>query len=1144
MESHFALLKVAGSGTLEPTAMPSDLKLVRECFLSALELPAEERSAYLAAHCGEDQELRDAVERMLAAYEKPASFLSRPAQEGMSEHTRAFAPGEKAGELLGGRYKLLEQIGTGGMGAVWMAEQKEPVKRKVAVKLVKAGMDSAQVLARFEAERQALALMDHPNIAKVFDGGITAQGRPFFVMEFVKGLPISEYCDQARLSVKQRLELFIPVCQAVTHAHQKGIIHRDLKPSNILICLYDGKPVPKVIDFGLAKAMHQTLSEHTVHTAFGMMVGTPLYMSPEQAEHNNLDVDTRTDVYSLGVILYELLTGTTPLEKQQLKEAAYKEILRLIKEVEPPKPSTRLSGSASLPNIAAQRSIDPIQLSKSLSGDLDWIVMKALDKERSRRYETANGLARDVERFLKEEAVEAAPPTTGYRLRKLVRKHRAVITTAAAFALLLVVGTVVSAWQAVRATIAEGKAETALEAESKQRQVALKNQKLAEEAAKKESEQRAKAEKARDRTREVLDAMTSEATGDSISTQQELSEDQRKFLNEVLTYYQEFAGEKGKDEKSKARTADAAVRIGKIQSQLGNRKLAISAFEMARDSYQALVNEFPMKGNYALDLAVSLRLLGREFDDGWKKSEAEAEYRKALSIVEKLVFDFPAEKVYQYELAACHRNLGTVLKGKDSAKQLVQALSIVTALLKESPNVADYRRLQANSHLNLGIRLIGMGQRPEAEEHYNRALAVAEGLVKDFPKKSFYRMNLALTHQSMATLQGQVANRKMEEHHCRQALEINETLTTDFPAVPEFWDTLADSHASLAVVLAGSANSDGIRTADLNSQAEAEKHYRKSLAIRERLAGDYPKRPGFRVNLAAAHGNLANVLFSFGRVQPAESELRQAIEISNSLLSEFPTDPVFRFSLSEGHSNLGFFLMKHGKPSDAQEHSRAALTLLQKLTADFPEESSYQIMLGNCYCNHGFLHLSCNRATESVEWFDKAVTTLTPILRAGPNNGFVKQVLSESHWSRAKAFDALAKPTEAAKDWERAVELGMPTDQFGIRVGRATSRLRVGEVSESLAEIDKLCASRADAASAFKPNGTGLFSLACFYSVASTKIPEKQGEYTDRAMEILRQATTAGWNDPLTLANNKDIDPLREREDFKRLLAELDSKKT
>jgi serine/threonine protein kinase/WD40 repeat protein len=418
----------------------------RELFDAALALtdPGEQEN-YVRQACGDNVQMREHLLGLLQAQRKLGSFLEGAPIAGVHQTGVHVSPVQHPGDVIGGRYKLLEQIGTGGMGAVWMAEQKEPVKRKVAIKLVKAGMDSTQVLARFEAERQALALMDHPNIAKVFDGGMTEQGRPFFVMEFVRGVPLTDYCNEARLSLKERLNLFIQVCQAVQHAHQKGIIHRDLKPSNILICLYDGEPVPKVIDFGLAKAMFQSLTENTIHTAFGMMVGTPLYMSPEQAEHNNLDVDTRTDIYSLGVILYELLTGTTPLEQKQLKEAAYNEILRLIKEVEPPKPSTRLSGSASLPSIAAQRSIEPKQLSKSLSGDLDWIVMKALDKERSRRYETANALVREIHRYLDGQPVEACPPSTLYRVKKFVSRNRTSVAVAACF-LMLVLGSSVVSW--------------------------------------------------------------------------------------------------------------------------------------------------------------------------------------------------------------------------------------------------------------------------------------------------------------------------------------------------------------------------------------------------------------------------------------------------------------------------------------------------------------------------------------------------------------------------------------------------------------------------------------------------------------------------------------------------------------------------
>jgi serine/threonine protein kinase/tetratricopeptide (TPR) repeat protein len=339
-----------------------------------------------------------------------------------------------------GPYKLLEQIGEGGMGIVWMAEQTEPIQRRVAVKVVKEGMDSRQVLARFEAERQALALMEHPNIAKVLDAGQTPSGRPYFVMELVKGQPITKYCDEKRLAVRERLELYADVCRAVQHAHQKGIIHRDLKPSNVLVAPYDGRPVVKVIDFGVAKATGQRLTDKTLFTGFGALVGTPEYMSPEQAEVNNQDIDTRSDIYALGVLLYELLTGSTPLTRKRLKEMPLLDVLRLIREEEPPRPSTRLLESKdTLPSISAQRQTEPAKLTRLVRGELDWIVMKALEKDRNRRYETANGFAMDVQRYLADEPVLACPPSASYRLKKFLRRHKGPVLAASAIVLLLAV---------------------------------------------------------------------------------------------------------------------------------------------------------------------------------------------------------------------------------------------------------------------------------------------------------------------------------------------------------------------------------------------------------------------------------------------------------------------------------------------------------------------------------------------------------------------------------------------------------------------------------------------------------------------------------------------------------------------------------
>jgi serine/threonine protein kinase len=449
----------------------------KSIFLSAIEIgSATERAAYLDEACAGNQPLRAEVEALVLAHEKPQRLLDPPAQprrletgllrrleQALDERAVAVpaAPTEAPSctEALGtiiGPYKLLQQIGEGGMGVVWMAEQTQPVQRKVALKLIRSGMDSRQVITRFEAERQALAMMDHINIARVLDAGATESGRPYFVMELVHGVPITKYCDDNHLTPRERLELFVPVCQAIQHAHQKGIIHRDIKPSNVMITLYDGKPVPKVIDFGVAKATEQKLTERTLFTQYGTMVGTLEYMSPEQAEMSALGVDTRSDIFSLGVLLYELLTGSTPLSHKRIKEAAYAEVLRMIKEEEPPKPSTRLSDSGlALTSISAQRHMEPAKLTKLVKGELDWIVMKTLEKDRNRRYETASAFAADVQRYLNDDPVQACPPSALYRFRKFARRNKGVLVATMLIAIALVAGTIVSTWQAIRATDAE-----------------------------------------------------------------------------------------------------------------------------------------------------------------------------------------------------------------------------------------------------------------------------------------------------------------------------------------------------------------------------------------------------------------------------------------------------------------------------------------------------------------------------------------------------------------------------------------------------------------------------------------------------------------------------------------------------------------
>ena len=832
----------------------------RDVFINALQKDPAERPAYLDEACAAHPALRRRIATLLEAHDDPDSFLDSPqdvdatsdASLGQDHDSPLIGDGvirddtraatlafdlpdvptsassprpitEGPGSRIG-PYKLLQKIGEGGMGTVYMAEQEKPVRRRVALKIIKPGMDTDQVVARFEAERQALALMDHNNIAKVFDAGATVTGRPFFVMELVNGIPITDYCDRANLSPRERLELFIPVCQAIQHAHQKGVIHRDVKPSNILITLHDGKPVSKVIDFGIAKAISQRLTERTMFTQFGAVVGTLEYMSPEQAEMSGMDVDTRTDIYALGVLLYELLTGTTPLQRASLQEAAFAEILRRIREEDPQKPSTRISESGeNLASISAHRKTEPVRLARLVRGELDWIVMKSLEKDRSRRYETANGFAKDIQRYLEGDPVEACPLSASYKLKKYARKHRAALATVGAFAVLLVVATVVSAGLAVRA--------------NRERLRAVKAEIAAQE----------QKERAQEREQMAIDAV--KRFGDVVGETPELKNNpalaplRSKLLKEPQAFFKRLRDRLQGDRRDIARFAlppgDGELRLG--QTYRGDRRQGgrtASLRGIAGDLVEAR-RENPSVTQFQSDLAKSHNNIGILRSELGRRAEAMASYEKALAIRERLVREFPTVTQFQSDLARSHHNIGALQSevGRPAEAMASYELSraIRERLVREDPLVTQFQEELAASHHNIGQLQDQLGQPRQSLASYEKAFAIQQRLACENPTVSKHRSHLATSHHSIGLLHLRTGRPLEAMKWNEQARAIWEQLALENPSVTGFMSALAGSHANIGVV-----------QRDLGRPAESLESHEKALAIQQRLRARTRPSPSFR----------------------------------------------------------------------------------------------------------------------------------------------------------------------------------------------------------------------------------------------------------------------------------------------------------
>jgi serine/threonine protein kinase len=849
----------------------------------------EERAAFLDEACAGSPERRARIEALLRAYEAAGNFLQgKPAAPEVAATTEDPIT-ERPGTVIG-PYKLMEQIGEGGMGLVFVAEQQQPVRRKVALKVIKPGMDTRQVVARFEAERQALALMDHPNIAKVHDGGETASGRPYFVMELVKGVPITEYCDHNQVPICERLELFGHVCQAVQHAHQKGIIHRDIKPSNVLVMSHDGTPLVKVIDFGVAKAVGQQLTDKTIYTQFTQLVGTPLYMSPEQAGHSGLDVDTRSDIYSLGVLLYELLTGTTPFDAERLREVGFDEMRRIIREEEPPKPSTRIStlGQAAT-TVSTNRKSEPKRLSQLFRGELDWIVMKALEKDRNRRYETANGLARDIERHLHDEPVQACPPSKWYRLRKAARRNKAALAMASVVLVALLLGMVGLAIANYRIT--------------QERNLAQREHELAE----------ANLQKARMAVEDYLTTVSENTLlKSSLPGLQPL---RKELLQTALRYYQGFVRDHQDDPALRFELAAATFRVGVITAEIDSHEKGLYYLVQARDLLQEMADANPSRTDYQRELGRCMIRIGYVTSFS-RTEEAIASFKQGIDLLEAITPDH----LLQSDLAFGHHYLVPELAklGRwDEARQHSRrAIALRQELADRNPSEPRYRSDLALSISNLANIQLYENRLDEALQTAQKAETIEQALVREYPWDPPQRRTLALSIGTQGIILGRLGRKTESLARFREASQIMHKVSVENPSDIDLQGQAARRFAQYAQMLV-----------DENYLEPAEQALARAQEHAEVVAKENPRDSTSLSTVSSIHRNRGKILSKKGKPAEALSELREAVKIEERLAPEWN---MMRYDLACSLSLCSAMAARIGARAEADDYAQRALLELRR----------------------------------------------------------------------------------------------------------------------------------------------------------------------------------------------------------------------
>ncbi len=930
-----------------------------------------------------------------------------------------------------GPYKILQKIAEGGMGAVFMAQQSEPIKRRVALKLIKAGRDTEQIIARFDAERQALAMMDHANIARIFDAGTTADGSPYFVMELVNGIPLTEYCDNNKLSIRERLELFVPVCKAVQHAHTKGIIHRDLKPSNVLVALYDGVPVPKVIDFGLAKATeHQlALTDKTMFTEFGQVVGTIQYMSPEQAEMNQLDIDTRTDVYSLGVMLYELLTGSTPLDDNTMKEQALLKVLELIRESEPPRPSTRLSGSGDvISGVSDQRRIEPSRLQKLLRGELDWIVMKSLEKDRTRRYETPNDFAQDISNFLNDEAVTARPPSRGYRLQKLIRKNRGLFYSLGALASVLLAGVAVSTWFAVQANITANKLEESNEdlveantREQKARELAQANE-----------------QKAKQQSQLALETLTS-VIGDIQSGVKNLSgsgEIRRRLLKTSLSKLERVSTEFLDQASVDHQTIRALFDMGRLVMEFGTSEepgkdlgtgitdaqssavaLALQFFERAQQMAIKVAKTSRNDEQAQRDLSFSFKNIGDvQLKLGDTQAALEA-YRRGLEISESLAAVDKDNATAQRDLSMSLAKLGDVqlilgdtLSALEAYKRSLTNCEALAALDKDNAEV----QRDLSSYLNrIGDVELRLGNTQSAMEAYKGGLKISESLAAVDKDDARAQRDLSIAFDAMGVVQFRLGDTQAALEMYRNSLKIKESLAT-----------VDKDNASAQRDLSYAFEQMGIVQFRLGDTQAALEMYRNSLKIYESLAAVDKDNAQAQRNLSDSFVKIGVVQLRLGNAQSALEAYKSSLKICESLAAENKDSGWAQSDLADSYIELGKVQFRGlGNLEAALEAYNRALKIRQAISLAASKDSGAQRDLLVTYQQLGALHLERGDSQAALEALNLGLEILKAWAQKDADNAELQRDLCVYYINIGDVQDELGEHQAALDGYENALKI-------------------------------------------------------------------------------------------------------------------------